>query len=141
MRPLYHRQPAAGGALLDRDEGSCEAIADGYHLHDTTIRLAARAAGPGRLVLVTDAMTAATMPDSSQARSGAGDRGRRSTGPGRQHRASRPDAGSTASIVRHAAAAGLPVPGVAPAAGTTPARIPGTSPPPGPRPALPPPAP
>ena len=71
-------------------------------------------------------MTAATMPDSHQARSGAGDRGRRSTGPGRRPRASRPDAGSTAtraSVARHAAAAGLPVPGAAAAAATTPARI------------------
>ena len=38
-------------------------IADGVHLHDTAIRLVARAAGPGRLVLITDAMAAAGMPD------------------------------------------------------------------------------
>ena len=38
-------------------------IADGVHLHDIAIRLAARAAGPGRLVLVSDAMAAAGMPD------------------------------------------------------------------------------
>ncbi len=46
MRPLHHREPGAAGALLDRDEVSCEVIADGVHLHDTTVRLAARAAGP-----------------------------------------------------------------------------------------------
>ena len=55
------RGPA--GALLDREEVTCEVIADGVHLHDTVIRLAARAAGPGRLVLITDAMAAAGMPD------------------------------------------------------------------------------
>jgi N-acetylglucosamine-6-phosphate deacetylase len=38
-------------------------IADGVHLHDTAIRLVARASGPGRLVLITDAMAAAGMPD------------------------------------------------------------------------------
>ena len=63
MRPLHHREPGPVGALLDRDEVSCELIADGVHLHDTAIRLAARAAGPGRLVLITDAMAAAGMPD------------------------------------------------------------------------------
>ena len=65
MRPLHHREPGAAGALLDRDEVTCEVIADGVHLHDTTVRLAARAIGPGRLVLITDAMAAAGMPDGS----------------------------------------------------------------------------
>src|SRR5256886_10363419 len=63
MRPLHHREPGPVGALLDRDEVTCEVIADGVHLHDTAVRLVARAAGPGRLVLITDAMAAAGMPD------------------------------------------------------------------------------
>jgi N-acetylglucosamine-6-phosphate deacetylase len=62
MRPLAHRDPGPAGALLD-SEVTCEVIADGTHLHDTVIRLAARAAGPGNLVLITDAMAAAGMPD------------------------------------------------------------------------------
>ena len=62
MRPLHHREPGPAGALLDRDEVTCEVIADGVHLHDTAIRLTARAAA-GRLVLITDAMAAAGMPD------------------------------------------------------------------------------
>ena len=45
MRPLHHREPGPAGALLDRDEVTCEVIADGVHLHDTVIRLAARVAG------------------------------------------------------------------------------------------------
>ena len=45
MRPLHHREPGPVGALLDRDEVTCEVIADGVHLHDTAIRLVARAAG------------------------------------------------------------------------------------------------
>jgi N-acetylglucosamine-6-phosphate deacetylase len=64
MRPLGHRDPGPAGALLDR-QVTCEVVADGAHLHDITIRLAARTAGPGNLVLVTDAMAAAGMPDGS----------------------------------------------------------------------------
>ena len=59
----HHREPGAVGALLDRDEVTCEVIADGVHLHDIAIRLTARVKGPGRLVLVSDAMAAAGMPD------------------------------------------------------------------------------
>jgi N-acetylglucosamine-6-phosphate deacetylase len=62
MRPLAHRDPGPVGALLD-SQVTCEIIADGTHLDDIAIRLAARAAGPGNLVLVTDAMAAAGMPD------------------------------------------------------------------------------
>jgi N-acetylglucosamine-6-phosphate deacetylase len=122
MRPFGHRDPGPAGALLDR-QVTCEVVADGAHLHDTTIRLAARAAGPANLVLITDAMTAAGMPDGT-------------------YRLGRLDvtvtngvarlastgaiAGSTATmdqVVRHAiTSAGLPVEDVAAAASTTPAR-------------------
>jgi N-acetylglucosamine-6-phosphate deacetylase len=130
MRPLHHREPGPVGALLDRDEVTCEVIADGVHLHDTAIPLTARAAGGGRLVLITDAMAAAGMPDGSyglgslrvEVAAGvarlAGD-----DGPGAI-------AGSTATmagVVRHAVAAGLPVTEVAAAASTTPARVLGLS--------------
>ena len=126
MRPLHHREPGPVGALLDRDEVSCEVIADGVHLHDTAIRLVARAAGPGRLVLITDAMAAAGMPDGyyrlgSMRVDVAGGVARLAAGAG-----SGAIAGSTAtmaSVVRHAIAAGLPVADVAAAASTTPARV------------------
>jgi len=62
MRPLGHREPGPAGALLD-SRVTCELIADGTHLHDAIVRLTARAAGPGNLVLITDAMAAAGMPD------------------------------------------------------------------------------
>jgi len=131
MRPWHHREPGAAGALLDREAVTCEIVADGVHLHDMTIRLAARAAGPGRLVLVTDAMAAAGMPD-----------GRYRLGPKQVDvaggvarlvgEAGKPGAiaGSTATmatVVRHAVAAGVPVPEVAAAASTTPARVLGIS--------------
>jgi N-acetylglucosamine-6-phosphate deacetylase len=140
MRPFHHREPGAVGALLDRDEVTCEIIADGVHLHDIAIRLAARAAGPGRLVLVSDAMAAAGMPD-GRYRLGskrvtvtggvaripedpadpAGDLGQASIAA-----PAGAIAGSTATladVVRHAIAAGLPVPDVAAAASTIPARV------------------
>ena len=124
MRPLHHREPGAVGALLDRAEVTCEVIADGVHLDDIAVRLTARAAGPGRLVLVSDAMAAAGMPDGSyqlgsQRVSVAG-------GVARLLEDRTAIAGSTATladVVRHAIAAGLPVPDVAAAASTTPARI------------------
>jgi len=136
MRPLHHREPGPAGALLDRDEVTCEVIADGVHLHDTVIRLTARAAGPGRLVLITDAMAAAGMPDGSYrlgsrrvdvaggvARLAGGDEpGTTGASAGRGGAI----AGSTATmadVVRHAVAAGLPVTAVAAAASTTPARV------------------
>ena len=154
MRPWHHREPGAAGALLDRDEVTCEVIADGVHLHDIAIRLAARVKGPGRLVLVSDAMAAAGMPDGryqlgsarvtvaggvarlledpgpagppddpSQATPAdrADDPGQAGTGA-----AAGAIAGSTATladVIRHAIAAGLPVPDVAAAASTTPARV------------------
>ena len=147
MRPWHHREPGAVGALLDRDEVTCEVIADGVHLHDIAVRLAARVTGPGRLVLVSDAMAAAGMPDGSYqlgtmrvtvaggvARlledpdSGRAAGSGQAADPSQPGTAARPGAiaGSTATLadaVRHAIAAGLPVPDVAAAASTTPARI------------------
>jgi N-acetylglucosamine-6-phosphate deacetylase len=136
MRPFHHREPGAVGALLDRDEVTCEIIADGVHLHDIAIRLAARAAGPGRLVLVSDAMAAAGMPDGryqlgSKRVTVAGGVARLQedpSDPSRSDAAAREGAiaGSTATladVVRHAIAAGLPVLDAAAAASTTPARV------------------
>ena len=143
MRPLHHREPGPVGALLDRDEVSCEVIADGVHLHDTVIRLVARAAGPRRLVLITDAMAAAGMPDGRYqlgsmrvdvaggvarlaADAGSGSGADAGSGGDAGSRVLGAIAGSTAtmaSVVRHAVAAGLPVIDVAAAASTNPARM------------------
>ena len=133
MRPLHHREPGAAGALLDRDEVTCEVIADGVHLHDTTVRLVARAIGPGRLVLITDAMAAAGMPDGSYRLGSmrvdvAGGVARLAGDTQRAPNAGRPGAiaGSTATmatVFRRAVAAGLPVTDAATATSTTPAHV------------------
>jgi N-acetylglucosamine-6-phosphate deacetylase len=65
MPPFHHRQPGAVGAILEDPRVSCELILDGVHVHPAAARLAWSALGPQRLVLVTDAMAGAGMPDGS----------------------------------------------------------------------------
>jgi N-acetylglucosamine-6-phosphate deacetylase len=56
MSPLMSRAPGAVGAALDDDRTIAGIIVDGHHLHPATVRIALRAKGPDRLMLVTDAM-------------------------------------------------------------------------------------
>lgn len=58
MRPLRHRDPGPVGAVLDDDRAVCELINDGVHVHPAVARVAIRAAGNGRLALITDAVAA-----------------------------------------------------------------------------------
>jgi N-acetylglucosamine-6-phosphate deacetylase len=127
-RPLDHREPGPPGALLDAAAAgrvTCEAICDGTHLHDMTIRLIARSGG---IVLITDAMAAAGMADGEyhlgqQAVTVAGGVARLAEGT--------PGAGSiagstatTARVVHHSiTSARLPVAEVATAASARPAAV------------------
>lgn len=63
MAPFHHREPGVLGAVLDLPEVSCELICDGIHCVPAAMRLVHRAKGAGRVLLVTDAMQAAGMPD------------------------------------------------------------------------------
>lgn len=63
MSAFSHREPGAVGALLTSPQVVCELIADGIHVHPAAMRLLAQAVGPERIVLVSDAMRAAGMPD------------------------------------------------------------------------------
>jgi len=63
MRPLHHREPGPIGVLLDDERVTVELICDLVHLHPTVVRLAARHAGSGRTVLITDAIAAAAAGD------------------------------------------------------------------------------
>ena len=65
MRPPHHREPGPVIALLGAAPIVCELIADGVHLHPGMLAFAARAAGPDRAALITDAMDAAGMADGS----------------------------------------------------------------------------
>ena len=63
MRPLHHREPGPVGTLLDDERVTVELICDLVHLHPAVVRLAARHAGAGRTVLITDAISAAAAGD------------------------------------------------------------------------------
>ncbi len=63
MEPLHHRQPGAVGAALSLDAIRCQLIADNIHLHPAVLKLAVRAKGSDGILLVTDAMSGAGMPD------------------------------------------------------------------------------
>ena len=58
MSQLGNREPGMVGATLDLGHVSAGLIADGFHVHPAAIRAALRAKrGPGRIFLVTDAMS------------------------------------------------------------------------------------
>ena len=63
MMPIHHLRPTmvTGGMLAD--DVFVEIITDGVHLSDPMIRLIAKAKGPDRIMLITDAMCAAGCPD------------------------------------------------------------------------------
>lgn len=63
MPPLHHRNPGPVGALLTDERVFVELIADLVHLAPSVLAMAARCAGAGRTVLVTDAMAAAGLGD------------------------------------------------------------------------------
>ncbi len=66
MAPMHHRAPgpvAASLAALARGGTHVELIADGIHLTDETVALVFDLDTHNRVVLVSDAMTAAGMPD------------------------------------------------------------------------------
>ncbi|MHB8627815.1 MAG: N-acetylglucosamine-6-phosphate deacetylase [Aggregatilineales bacterium] len=63
MIGLHHRNPGTAGAALAFDELTCELISDGIHVHPLVIKVLIRAKGLERVILITDAMAGAGMPD------------------------------------------------------------------------------
>ncbi len=63
MPGLHHRQPGLVGAALTDDRLYAQLIVDGVHIHPAVVKLAIRAKGPGRAILITDAIRAAGLPD------------------------------------------------------------------------------
>jgi N-acetylglucosamine-6-phosphate deacetylase len=63
MRTLEAREPGILGTVLSDDALYAELICDGIHVAPEMVRLWYRAKGPHRGILVTDAMSAAGMPD------------------------------------------------------------------------------
>ncbi|HKD74585.1 MAG TPA: N-acetylglucosamine-6-phosphate deacetylase, partial [Ktedonobacterales bacterium] len=65
MRPLYHRDPGPIGALAQSPQVYGELIADGVHVHPAMMKILVRALGPQRTIVITDALAAAGMGDTS----------------------------------------------------------------------------
>jgi N-acetylglucosamine-6-phosphate deacetylase len=63
MRPLLHRDPGPLGALAQSTAVAGELIADGVHVHPAVMQVVVRTLGPERTIVITDAMSAAGMPD------------------------------------------------------------------------------
>ena len=63
MRALDHREPGILGTVLTTDSLYAELICDGIHVDPALVPLWWRAKGGERAILVTDAMSAAGMPD------------------------------------------------------------------------------
>lgn len=62
MPPLNHRAPGPIGAALEDDRVFCELICDTFHVHPALFSLMARQK-PDRLVLITDSIPVAGLPD------------------------------------------------------------------------------
>jgi N-acetylglucosamine-6-phosphate deacetylase len=63
MREFKHRDPGMLAAILVRDDVTAELIADNVHVHEGAMRLLIKAKGAGKLVLVSDSMPLAGLPD------------------------------------------------------------------------------
>ena len=63
MRPINTREPGPVIALLEDDRVTVELITDGVHVDPALYRHVSRSAGPDRVSLITDAISAAGMSD------------------------------------------------------------------------------
>ena len=63
MAGLHHRTLGTLGVALARDTLDCEVIADGVHVHPSVLKIMWRAKGTDRIILVSDAMAMAGMPE------------------------------------------------------------------------------
>lgn len=63
MKVFHHREPGTVGAVLTDDRIAAEVIADGHHVHPAGIKLLLSAKGKDNVIIITDAMAAAGMPD------------------------------------------------------------------------------
>ena len=57
MSPFTQRAPGASGAVLFREDLSCEIIADGVHIHPHLVSFLRRVKPAEKIILVTDALT------------------------------------------------------------------------------------
>ena len=63
MRRFDHRDPGLLGEVLSNDDLFAELVCDGLHVHPDAVRIYWKSKGRDRAMLITDAMSAAGMPD------------------------------------------------------------------------------
>ncbi len=63
MTGLHHREPGTLGSALTLPQLRCELIADNIHVHPAAMKLVWLAKGADRVILITDAVRGAGMPD------------------------------------------------------------------------------
>jgi len=63
MIGLHHRNPGTVGGVLTQDNIFCELISDTIHVHPAVMKIVVRSKGNRRIVLITDAIMGAGMPD------------------------------------------------------------------------------
>jgi len=71
MRPLNHREPGTVGAALDLPQLKCELIADNIHVNPVVMKLLLNVRGSENVILITDSISAAGMPDGEYSFEGA----------------------------------------------------------------------
>ena len=63
MRPFSHRDSGVIGAVLTSTDVTAELIADGVHVEEAAMRILLQAKGAGRVILISDGLSATGMPD------------------------------------------------------------------------------
>lgn len=66
MTGLGHREPGTVGAALTMPELQCELIADNVHVHPAAQKILVSVKGPQNVILITDAIRGAGLPEGSQ---------------------------------------------------------------------------
>ena len=65
MPEFLHRDPGVVGACFDSESVTAELICDGVHIHSSVVRNAFRVLSPDRIVMISDSLRCAGMPDGS----------------------------------------------------------------------------
>ena len=60
---FHQREPGVFGAVLSSDKVTAELVADNFHVHPAAMKVLLRCLGTDRVVLITDAIPGAGMPD------------------------------------------------------------------------------
>lgn len=60
---LHHRSPGVVGAVLSSEKITAELIGDSFHVHPAAMQILYRCLGPDRIIVITDAMAGAGLPD------------------------------------------------------------------------------